>query len=452
MPWTWSDYAGYRDTVNATGTGINLAAPRRSQPDPPRGDGRRRVDARRHRRRARPRWPRCSTTRWPRARGACRRRSSTSTSTAVPCRPAPPTAPSSTRCSTWSARHGRGLVEFVPDLLGPDPEVALEDLARRCGARGIPHHVDRLRPRRRAPRVHAAVDRPRGRARRGGHPLLPAAVAAHRRLPAQLGLVDDVHVDARGLAPGRSPPAATTKAGAARAIRSGAPPPARSGTASEQGDVPASAASTRCASSRSSAPRTSAGSAAPSPSSSRSAAVTRPTCSPTSCSPTTAGPASSRSASRTPTSTGSRARSPNPAVLISSSDAGAHVQMLCASGDTTLLLTRHVRERGDFTLEQAVYELTGRQAEVFGFHGRGVDRARQRRRPRRVRARRAALRRRRVRATTSRATGARLRRPEGGYRATFVDGVAVQSRRRRSPARSPAGSSAPTASGCPTPS
>ena len=66
----------------------------------------------------------------------------------------------------------------------------------------------------------------------------------------------------------------------------------------------------------------------------------------------------------------------DPAVLISSSDAGAHMQMLCASGDTTLLLTRHVRERGDFTLEQAVHELTGRQAEVFGFHGRGVGRPR----------------------------------------------------------------------------
>ena len=59
-------------------------------------------------------------------------------------------------------------------------------------------------------------------------------------------------------------------------------------------------------------------------------------------------------------------------VLISSSDAGAHLQMLCASGDTTLLLTRHVRERGDFTLEQAIYELTGRQADAFGFRDRGV--------------------------------------------------------------------------------
>ena len=62
----------------------------------------------------------------------------------------------------------------------------------------------------------------------------------------------------------------------------------------------------------------------------------------------------------------------DPAILVSSSDAGAHMQMLCASGDTTLVLTRHVRERGDFTLEQAVYELTGRQAEVFGFTGRGT--------------------------------------------------------------------------------
>jgi len=58
-------------------------------------------------------------------------------------------------------------------------------------------------------------------------------------------------------------------------------------------------------------------------------------------------------------------------VLVSSSDAGAHVQMMCAAGDTTLLLTRHVRDRGDFTLERAVWELTGKQADVLGFAGRG---------------------------------------------------------------------------------
>jgi N-acyl-D-aspartate/D-glutamate deacylase len=115
----------------------------------------------------------------------------------------------------------------------------------------------------------------------------------------------------------------------------------------------------------------------------------------------------------------------DPAVLISSSDAGAHMQMLCASGDTTLVLTRHVRERGDFTLEQAVYELTGRQAEVFGFNGRGViaegnvadlvvfalDE---------------------LHYDTDEFVhdlpndGARLRRPEGGYRATIVGGVPTQ--------------------------
>ncbi|HEX7095811.1 MAG TPA: amidohydrolase family protein, partial [Acidimicrobiales bacterium] len=115
----------------------------------------------------------------------------------------------------------------------------------------------------------------------------------------------------------------------------------------------------------------------------------------------------------------------DPAVLISSSDAGAHMQMMCASGDTTLLLTRHTRDRGDFTLEQAVHEITGRQAEVFGFTGRGVIAPGN------------------VADLTVFAldelhydadefvrdlpgNGARLRRPEGGYRATFVAGVAVQ--------------------------
>ena len=101
------------------------------------------------------------------------------------------------------------------------------------------------------------------------------------------------------------------------------------------------------------------------------------------------------------------------------------MNMLCASGDTTLVLTRHVRERGDFTLEEAVYQLTGRQAEVFGFRGRGkvevgnvADLA--------------------VFALDELhydndefiydlpGGGSRLRRPEGGYRATFVNGVAVQ--------------------------
>jgi len=44
------------------------------------------------------------------------------------------------------AAHGRGFVEFVPGLLGPDPHVAAEDLARRCGARD--GQASRLRARR----------------------------------------------------------------------------------------------------------------------------------------------------------------------------------------------------------------------------------------------------------------------------------------------------------------
>lgn len=62
----------------------------------------------------------------------------------------------------------------------------------------------------------------------------------------------------------------------------------------------------------------------------------------------------------------------SPVAFISGSDAGAHLQMFCASGDATLLLTRYVRERGDLTLEEAVQALTGRQAEMLRLANRGV--------------------------------------------------------------------------------
>jgi N-acyl-D-aspartate/D-glutamate deacylase len=45
--------------------------------------------------------------------------------------------------------------------------------------------------------------------------------------------------------------------------------------------------------------------------------------------------------------------------------------MMCGSGDTTLLLTRHVRDRPDLSLEEAVHQLTGRPADAFGLRGRG---------------------------------------------------------------------------------
>ena len=42
------------------------------------------------------------------------------------------------------ARRGRGFVEFVPDLLGTDPEVGMHRLASRCGKRADPADVDRV--------------------------------------------------------------------------------------------------------------------------------------------------------------------------------------------------------------------------------------------------------------------------------------------------------------------
>jgi N-acyl-D-aspartate/D-glutamate deacylase len=61
----------------------------------------------------------------------------------------------------------------------------------------------------------------------------------------------------------------------------------------------------------------------------------------------------------------------HPASVMANSDAGAHLQMMCAIGDTTLMLTRHVRDRGDLTVEQAVHRMTGQLANLFGFAGRG---------------------------------------------------------------------------------
>jgi N-acyl-D-aspartate/D-glutamate deacylase len=115
----------------------------------------------------------------------------------------------------------------------------------------------------------------------------------------------------------------------------------------------------------------------------------------------------------------------DPDVLVAASDAGAHVQMMCAAGDTTLYLARHVRDRGDTTIEDGVWQLTGRQADVFGFHDRG-----------RVAP---GL----VADLTVFALdelhwdedvfvadlpdgGRRLRRPEGGYRFTVAGGVVTQ--------------------------
>jgi N-acyl-D-aspartate/D-glutamate deacylase len=54
------------------------------------------------------------------------------------------------------------------------------------------------------------------------------------------------------------------------------------------------------------------------------------------------------------------------------SDAGAHQQMLCGAGETTLLLSSYVRDQKRMTIEQAVHVLTGKLATFFGLEDRGV--------------------------------------------------------------------------------
>jgi N-acyl-D-amino-acid deacylase len=62
------------------------------------------------------------------------------------------------------------------------------------------------------------------------------------------------------------------------------------------------------------------------------------------------------------------------AIMYGASDAGAHFQAFCGAGDTTLLLTRHVRDRGEVPLERAIHGLTGRQAQLLRLVDRGVIR------------------------------------------------------------------------------
>jgi len=110
---------------------------------------------------------------------------------------------------------------------------------------------------------------------------------------------------------------------------------------------------------------------------------------------------------------------------LANSDAGAHLQMFSAAGDSTLLLTEFTRDRGDLTIEQAVHRLTGHLAGLFGFEGRGV-------------LQEGSVADVNVFAldelswgletfVADMPTGARrLRRPPGGYRTTMVGGVITQ--------------------------
>lgn len=57
---------------------------------------------------------------------------------------------------------------------------------------------------------------------------------------------------------------------------------------------------------------------------------------------------------------------------ITLSDAGAHLSLFCDAGFALHFLSRWVRERGDFSLEEAVHRLTGAQADIYGLKDRGT--------------------------------------------------------------------------------
>jgi len=52
-------------------------------------------------------------------------------------------------------------------------------------------------------------------------------------------------------------------------------------------------------------------------------------------------------------------------------DAGAHGQLFCGSGDNLMLYTHYVREAGSLSIEEAVHSQTGKLAEHFGLRDRG---------------------------------------------------------------------------------
>jgi len=61
----------------------------------------------------------------------------------------------------------------------------------------------------------------------------------------------------------------------------------------------------------------------------------------------------------------------HPYAVIGLGDAGAHLNLFCQAGTGLYLLQRHVRERGDFSLPEAVRLLTSRAADTFRISDRG---------------------------------------------------------------------------------
>src|SRR5690606_16781246 len=62
----------------------------------------------------------------------------------------------------------------------------------------------------------------------------------------------------------------------------------------------------------------------------------------------------------------------HPRTVMAFSDAGAHVSQMSDCSIQTHLLAHWVRDRGDFTLEEAIRMLTLAPARAWGFHDRGL--------------------------------------------------------------------------------
>ena len=61
----------------------------------------------------------------------------------------------------------------------------------------------------------------------------------------------------------------------------------------------------------------------------------------------------------------------HPSSVVGLGDAGAHLNLFCQAGTGLYMLQRHVRERGDFTIPQAIRMLTSRAADTFRIADRG---------------------------------------------------------------------------------
>ena len=61
----------------------------------------------------------------------------------------------------------------------------------------------------------------------------------------------------------------------------------------------------------------------------------------------------------------------DPNTSVSLSDAGAHLTFFCDAGYGLHLLGHWTREKGLFTVEQAIHQLTARQADIYRMRGRG---------------------------------------------------------------------------------